>query len=103
VPKAAVSVTLDRGNIAWLERHARTTRARSLSQALDDLVTAARVAHDAAAPHRSVAGTIRIAADDPDLRRADAVIRACFAHTLAAPAARRRWRGGRTSRRSTRG
>ena len=96
MPKAAVSVTLDRVNLAWLETHARTSRARSLSQALDDLVTAARTARSAATPARSIVGDMTVAADDPDLRRADAVVRDLFAASQGAAPTRR---GGRRRRR----
>ena len=85
--KAAVSVTLDRDNLRWLEGHQRATGARSLSQTLDDLVTAARRAAGAAGPARSVVGTLTIAADDPDLTTADALVRRAVCH-VAGPAAR---------------
>ena len=85
--KAAVSVTLDRDNLRWLEGHQRVTGARSLSQTLDDLVTAARRAAGAGRASRSVVGTLTIAADDPDLTTADALVRRLFARSLARPAA----------------
>jgi len=84
MPKSAVSVTLERTNLAWLEARARETRARSLSQALDDLITDARSTRSTEA--RSVAGTMTIAAADPGLDQADAVVRALFGTTTSAAA-----------------
>ena len=100
--KAAISVTLDRANLAWLETHARASRARSLSQALDDLVTAARTARDATSPARSIVGDVSIAADDPDLSRADDVVRALFAASLGRADAGAKRRASTPSRRQSR-
>jgi len=77
--KQAVSVTLGAENVLWLRAQARGSGRRSLSAVLDQLVSTARsggAIHDAAI--RSVVGTIRIDKSDPDLLRADAVVRALF-------------------------
>jgi hypothetical protein len=74
--KQAVSVTLSRDNVLWLRGQARTTRRGSVSEALDRLVAEARArgqVHEGSI--RSVVGTVRIAAADPELTGADAVIR----------------------------
>jgi hypothetical protein len=79
MPKQAISVTLDRDNLLWLRARARAARRRSVSEALDQLVSEARTgarAQDGSI--RSVVGTISIAADDPGLTSADAVVRALF-------------------------
>jgi hypothetical protein len=81
--KQAISVTLRPENLLWLRGRAHARRQRSVSEALDQLVTEARtggVGHDGAI--RSVVGTIRIAHGDPSLSHADAAIRAL----LPAPA-----------------
>ena len=56
--KQAVSVTLDRENLLWLRARAGALKRRSLSDALDALVTAARQGGGAASPARSVVGTV---------------------------------------------
>ncbi|MBI1815523.1 MAG: hypothetical protein HYR72_11130 [Deltaproteobacteria bacterium] len=77
--KQAVSVTLRAENLLWLRGQTRTMRVRSISEVLDRLVsTARRGGHVHAASIRSVVGTVRIAADDPDLATADAAVRALF-------------------------
>jgi hypothetical protein len=81
MPKSAVSVTLDRDNLLWLETRVRARRARSLSQALDDVITAAR-AEQSPGASRSVAGTIAIATGDPGLDRADKAVRRLFSAAL---------------------
>jgi hypothetical protein len=84
MPKLPVSVTLDAENLLWLRARATGTKRRSLSDLLDELVTAARVsAHGDSI--RSVVGTVDIPADDSDLERADAFIRAEFEASLARP------------------
>jgi hypothetical protein len=85
MPKAAVSVTLDRDNLRWLEARQRSTAGRSLSQTLDDVVTAARRTAGAAGPARSVVGTMTISAEDPDLAHADDFVRELFAASLSRP------------------
>ena len=86
MPKTGISVTLRDDNLLWLKGRARATGARSLSKTLDDLVTAARTGRASPlADVRSVAGTIDIGADDPDLEKADAYIRDLFAASYAQP------------------
>jgi hypothetical protein len=102
MPKAAISVTLERDNLTWLSARTRATRARSLSQTLDDLITAARTGRSTEPVSRSIVGAMTISPVDPDLRDADAAVRAWFdasLHRTAASLARdrqpRRVRRGR--------
>jgi hypothetical protein len=66
---------LDADNLLWLRGRAATRKRRSLSDALDEILTSARMGAHSLDASRSVVGTIDIAADDPDLSRADADIR----------------------------
>ena len=75
MPKKPLSVTLDETNILWLRGRARSGKERSLSEALDGVVTAARTSGHGG-DVRSVVGTIDISPEDPELRQADAVIQA---------------------------
>ncbi len=69
----------------WLKGRAASMKRRSLSEALDDLITSARAGgHGAAAP-RSVVGTIDIAPGDPGLETADAYLQDAFATSLRRP------------------
>ena len=64
MPKRGVSVTLRDENLLWLKSRTVATKGRSLSETLDELVTAARTSRDVpAAAVRSVVGTVDIAAD----------------------------------------
>src|SRR5579871_5384446 len=81
--KSAVSVTLERDNVAWLKARAGATGARGLSAVLDEIVTHARQA--GMGPARSVAGTIDIDPADPDLEGADAAVRTLFESSIARP------------------
>jgi hypothetical protein len=82
--KRAVSVTLDEANLLWLKGQGHGHG--NLSAAVDDLITAARAGRfGVPAAVRSVVGTIDLAADDPDLERADSVVRDLFAASLARP------------------
>jgi hypothetical protein len=84
MPKHPVSITLDADNLVWLRGRTASQKRRSLSETLDDLVTAART--DAlGSGSRSVIGTIDIAADDPGLDQADAYVRGEVAASLARP------------------
>jgi hypothetical protein len=84
MPKKAVSLTLDEGNLVWLK--ARGHGRGNLSAAVDDLITAAREGQlGAPAAVRSVVGTVDLAADDPALERTDEAIRDLFAASLARP------------------
>lgn len=77
MPKFPVSVTLDQDNLLWLKGRAAGTKRRSLSEALDQVVTAARLG-GRSEEARSVIGTVDIDAEDPGLDRADATVHALF-------------------------
>lgn len=77
-------MTLDAENLTWLKGRAGASGLRSVSELLDQIVSAAR-ASGGAGVSRSVAGTIEIADADPLLERADAAIRALFAASLGRP------------------
>jgi hypothetical protein len=84
MPKKAVSLTLDEANLLWLK--GRGYRHGNLSAAVDDLITAARAGRiGSPAAVRSVVGTIDLAADDPQLERADRTIRDLFAASRSRP------------------
>jgi hypothetical protein len=85
MPKKPLSVTLDEGNLLWLHGRAASTKRRSLSEALDALITAARAGGVGADAVRSVAGTVDIAEDDPDLLLADNYMNAAFAASVDGP------------------
>ncbi len=114
MPKAPVSVTLDRENLLWLRGRVASRKRRSLSDAIDEILTAARLGGSRVEPSQSVAGTIEIAEHDAGLDSADAYIRALFdaslvrglpareaeaTHKVSAPRARKR----ANKRRRTRG
>ena len=73
--KEPVSVTLGRDNLVWLRGRAARTKRRSLSDTLDEIVTAARLGGHATGAIRSIVGTVDIAADDPALEHADQYVR----------------------------
>ena len=79
--RRTITVTLDADNLTWLRRQAGL---RSLSDLLDQLVSAARQSADVG-PSRSVVGTIEIAESDPGLDHADSALKAYFAATLDRP------------------
>lgn len=82
--KKAVSLTLDEANLLWLK--GRGYGHGNLSAAVDDLITAARAGRLGTLPAvRSVVGTIDLAADDPQLARADRAVRDLFAASLGRP------------------
>lgn len=83
-PKQALSVTLEAANVTWLRGRAGAGGARSVSQVLDGLVTAARQA-GVTGPTRSVAGTIDIDPSDPELTTADSAVRAVYDLALSRP------------------
>jgi hypothetical protein len=85
MPKQPVSVTLDRDNLLWLRGRMAGRKRRSLSDALDEVITAARLGGPGANAIRSVVGTIDIASDDRLLDRADAYVRSEFERSLARP------------------
>jgi hypothetical protein len=84
MPKQAISVTLDADNLTWLKGRAGIPGVRSVSELLDQLVTAAR-ASGQGGPPRSVVGTIDVAASDPWLEGADEAMRAIYETSLARP------------------
>lgn len=83
MPKTAVSVTLDADNLLWLRARAAQRKRRSLSDALDEVVTAARTGGLGAGPIRSVVGTISFT--DEDLQAADAYVKALFEESANRP------------------
>lgn len=85
MPKQPLSVTLDQDNLIWLRGRAASRKRKSLSDALDEILTTARLGGLAADASRSVRGTVDIAADDPDLERADEYLRALFSASVARP------------------
>jgi hypothetical protein len=81
--KRAISITLDAENLLWLRAQTRLRGARSVSETVDTLIREARAARSSsAASIRSVVGTIRIAASDPDLAGADQEIGEMFKASL---------------------
>ncbi|MEO8681732.1 MAG: hypothetical protein ABI665_21985 [Vicinamibacterales bacterium] len=85
MPKKAVSLTLEASNLLWLKARAGAIGKGSLSDAIDHLIAEARAGRlGAAAPSRSVVGTIDLG-DDPWLEHADSYIRESFADSLSRP------------------
>jgi hypothetical protein len=84
MPKQAISVTLDADNLTWLKGRASAAGARSISELLDQLVSAAR-SSGRVGPSRSVVGTIDIAESDPWLEGADDDVRGMFEASLRRP------------------
>ncbi len=82
--KQAISVTLEGENITWLKGRAGATGLRSVSELLDQLVSAAR-SSGTSGPSKSVVGTIDIDAADPMLAHADEAVGALFAESLRRP------------------
>lgn len=77
-------MTLDADNLTWLKGRALGGKHRSLSEALDDVVRAARLG-GGAGDVRSVVGTIDIAASDPDLNSADEEVAQLYQASLGRP------------------
>lgn len=84
MPRRPVSLTLDVENLTWLKGRAGAAPGRSVSALVDTLVSRARL-EGGVGPVRSVVGTIDIGEDDPDLDRADRVVRRVFEKSLARP------------------
>jgi hypothetical protein len=82
--KQAISVTLDADNITWLKGRTGASGARSVSELLDQLITAARQSRHPG-PSRSVVGTVDIDPSDPLLTHADEVMRAMFNKSIGRP------------------
>jgi hypothetical protein len=82
--KKAVSLTLGESNLLWLQSLTARGGARSLSDAVDRLITQAR-ATDATGgiAAKSVVGSIDINESDAGLDEADAAIRKLFTGSLA--------------------
>ena len=83
--RRAVSVTLDDSNLLWLRGRARVTSEGNLSKALDRLITDARTGGGQAKPVRSAVGLVTLPADDPDLSKGKAAVRALFEESLSRP------------------
>jgi len=82
--KSAISVTLETDNLTWLKGRAGAAGLRSVSELLDQLVTAAR-ASGHVGPARSVIGTIDVDESDPWLEHADEAVQALFDASLRRP------------------
>ena len=94
-------MTLERDNLLWLRGRAAALKHRSLSDALDAIVTDARMAGPVApGTIRSVAGTVDISLADPGLDQADAAIRMLFDESLRRPLLVRDERPGYARRKS---
>jgi carbamate kinase len=79
MPKRGISVTLGADNLLWLRTQAAAGKRRSLSEALDRIVSEARLSGRVAdAAITTVVGTIDIAGDDPALDTADEYIGELF-------------------------
>jgi hypothetical protein len=85
MPKTPLSVTLDQANLLWLRGRAAGRKKRSLSEALDEILSEARRGGHGADAARSVMGTVDLADDDPGLERADAAVRSLVDESLAQP------------------
>ena len=84
MPKKAVSVTLDAANVLWLKGRARVSGG-NVSDALDKLVTSARMGRAGHVPGAtSVVGMVDLT-DDPDLLKADRAVREWFEEYLSKP------------------
>jgi hypothetical protein len=84
--KKAISLTLAESNLLWLQSITARGGARSVSEAVDRLLTEAR-ARDATgglAP-RSVVGTIEIGGDDAQLEKAHMAMRELFERSIQRP------------------
>lgn len=81
-----ISVTIHEDNLLWLRAQAAATAHDNVSAVLDRLVTEARTeGRSAAGAIRSVAGSIDLPADDPDLEQADAYVRGVMDSSLRRP------------------
>lgn len=87
MPKSPVSVTLNDDNLLWLKGRAAGRKKRSLSDALDEILTQARQGGVGGDVARSVVGTIDVSVDDPNLDSADAAIASLFEASVGRPVA----------------
>jgi hypothetical protein len=85
MPKSPLSVTLDETNLLWLKGRAAARKKRSLSDALDEILTEARRGGRGADAPRSVVGTVDVPSDDPHLEQADWTIRSIVDESLRRP------------------
>ena len=84
--RKAISITLSEDNLLWLKGQAARSAKGSVSDVLDRIVVEARHAgRTDPGSIRSVAGSIDLPADDPDLAGADAYIRSAFAASARQP------------------
>lgn len=99
-----MSVTLEHDNVLWLRAQAAASDKGSVSEVLDQLVTRAR-AEGQLEPKsiRSIAGTIDLPDDDPELEGADAYVRELFGSSLGRPALVRERKPQPRAKRSRRG
>lgn len=78
--RKAISITLGEDNLLWLRGQAARTAKASVSEVLDQIVSEARASgRTDPSAIRSVAGTIDLPEDDPNLAEADTYIRSLFA------------------------
>jgi len=80
--KQAISVTLESDNLIWLRGRAVAAGRVSVSEMLDRLIREARKGASGVAGVRSIVGTLQIAADDPELKRAGDAVRTLFTRSL---------------------
>jgi hypothetical protein len=79
--KQSISITLSSENLLWLRGKAKASGARSISEALNQIISNARTGGNEHL-HRSIVSTIVINESDPDLLKADADIRSLFRRSL---------------------
>lgn len=89
--KVALSITLAPDNLLWLKARAQATGSRSISAALDEVLSEAR---RAPGPVRSVVGTIRLPEGEAGLRRGSEEIGRLFDKALGARSGQRKRRRG---------
>ena len=81
--KKAISVTLEELNLLWLRDQTIRKKARNFSDAIDQLLTDARLrSWGPPRPSRSIVGMIEIPADDPDLEKAQEAVQGAFDRSL---------------------
>lgn len=101
--KKPVSLTIDESNLVWLQGLAARSGARSVSETVDRLITAAREGGASARAYaRSVVGTIDISIADPVLEGADNALRTEFERSLTRPFVVKERRTAFRSKRATR-
>lgn len=82
--KQALSITLEADNVTWLKGRTGAGGARSVSELVDRLVSAARQTGSVGLA-RSVVGTIDIDPGDRLLEHADEAVRSLFEESLGRP------------------